>query len=234
LVEPEAQAEVIMRSVEVYSLYERIWHWLQAGAILLLTLTGMEIHAPDRLRLFGFMAALRIHETAALFTIANAFLSLFTHLATGAIREYLPAPQDFFTQAARQARYYLVGIFRGEPHPFERRQGNKLNLLQQLTYLMILNLLLPAQIVSGALLWEAARFPAVVDRFGGLPAIAAVHVAAAWLFVAFVVIHVYLTTTGPSPFAHIRAMLTGYEPHDDHEPADPIVTSKEELDHESF
>jgi thiosulfate reductase cytochrome b subunit len=222
-----------MRRVELYSLYERIWHWLQAGAILLLTITGMEIHAPDTLRLFGFMAASQLHEATALFTIANGFLALFTHLSSGAIREYLPTPRDFFTQAARQTRYYLVGIFRGDPHPFERRPGSKLNVLQQVTYLMILNLLLPAQIISGALLWEGARFPRIVQRLGGLPALATVHVAAAWVFIAFIVMHVYLTTTGPSPLAYIRAMLTGYEPGDVHQPTGPKVMPKEEPDHES-
>ncbi len=200
-----------MKRVELYSLYERIWHWLQAAAILVLSVTGMEIHAPERLALLGFAAASQVHEAAALFTIANGFLALFTHLATGAIRQYLPAPRDVFTQGWLQARYYLVGIFRGEPHPFARGPGKKLNVLQQITYLMILNLLLPAQIVTGALLWEAARYKGLIERLGGLSAIATVHVAAAWLFIAFIVMHVYLTTTGPSPLAHLRSMITGYQ-----------------------
>jgi thiosulfate reductase cytochrome b subunit len=200
-----------MKRVVLYSLYERIWHWLQAGAIILLTVTGMEIHAPDRIGLLGFVGATRVHEAAALFTIANGFLALFTHLATGAIQQYLPTPRDMFSQALLQARYYLVGIFRGDPHPFARGPDNKLNVLQQLTYLMILNLLLPTQILTGALLWEAARFPRLIERLGGLHAIATVHVAAAWLFIAFIVMHVYLTTTGSSPLAHLRAMITGYE-----------------------
>jgi thiosulfate reductase cytochrome b subunit len=207
-----------MKRVVLYSLYERIWHWLQAVAIIVLSLTGVEIHAPDRLHVMGFAAASRVHEVAALFTIANGFLALFTHLATGAIREYIPAPQDVFTQGFLQARYYLRGIFRGEPHPFARRPGKKLNVLQQITYLMILNLLLPTQIVIGVLLWEAARLPMLVDSLGGLTVIASVHVAAAWLFIAFIVMHVYLTTTGSTPLAHIRSMITGCEEdcgHDD-------------------
>lgn len=216
-----------MKRIELYSLYERIWHWLQAAAILLLTVTGMEIHAPDRLGLFGFSWASRLHEVAALLTIANGFLALFTHLATGAIRQYLPAPRDMFTQGAQQARYYLVGIFRGEPHPFARRPDKKLNVLQQLTYLMILNLLLPVQVGTGALLWEAARFPHLVQRLGGLSMLATVHVAAAWLFIAFVIMHVYLTTTGSSPLAHMRAMVLGYE----HENEPPLEGN--EVNHES-
>lgn len=205
-----------MKRVVLYSLYERIWHWLQAAAIIVLSLTGMEIHAPDRLHVMGFAAASHVHEAAALFTIANGFLALFTHLATGAIREYIPAPQDVFTQGFLQARYYLSGIFRGEPHPFARRPGRKLNVLQQLTYLMILNLLLPIQIVTGVLLWEAARLPKLVERLGGLTAIAGVHVGAAWLFIAFIVMHVYLTTTGATPLAHIRSMITGCDEDCEH------------------
>jgi thiosulfate reductase cytochrome b subunit len=213
-----------MKRVELYSLYERIWHWLQAAAILVLSVTGMEIHAPERLTLLGFAAASQVHEAAALFTIANGFLALFTHLATGAIRQYLPTPRDVFTQGWLQARYYMVGIFRGEPHPFARGPQRKLNILQQITYLMILNLLLPAQIVTGALLWEAARVPTLVERLGGLSAIATVHVAAAWLFIAFIVMHVYLTTTGPSPLAHIRSMITGYEDEGEHGAQTGVVT----------
>ena len=32
---------------------------------------------------------------------------------------------------------------RGEPHPFEKQPGKRLNPLQQVTYLAILNVLLP-------------------------------------------------------------------------------------------
>lgn len=222
-----------MKRVELYSLYERIWHWLQAVAIIVLTITGMEVHAPDRLRVFGFVGASRLHEAAALFTIANGFLALFTHLATGSIRQYLPAPRDIFTQGAQQARYYLVGIFRGDPHPFARGPDKKLNVLQQLTYLMILNLLLPTQIVSGALLWEAARFPRIIERLGGLHVIATVHVGAAWLFIAFIVMHVYLTTTGTSPFAHLRAMITGYDLDHDVPQPKPLLPVTKEASHEA-
>ncbi len=200
-----------MKRVEIYTAYERIWHWLQAATILLLALTGFEIHAPERVRLLGFAGATRLHEALALLLIANGFLSLFYHLATGAIRQYVPAPRDALTQGVAQARYYLRGIFRGEPHPFARHPGRKLNVLQQLTYLAILNLLLPVQIATGVLLWQAFPLAGLVDRLGGLGAVATVHVGAAWLFLCFVVMHVYLTTTGPTPLAYLRAMITGDE-----------------------
>jgi thiosulfate reductase cytochrome b subunit len=200
-----------MKRVEIYTAFERVWHWLQALTILLLLLTGLEIHAPGSVRLLGFGRATWVHEALALFTIANAFLALFYHLATGAIRQFFPQPRDFFSLAIAQVAYYTRGIFHGEPHPFAHGPGNKLNVLQQVTYLGVLNLVLPLQVATGILMWKAQEWATLVGRLGGLHAVATVHVLCAWLFAAFVVMHVYLTTTGRTPLAHLRAMVLGWE-----------------------
>jgi thiosulfate reductase cytochrome b subunit len=209
--------------VHLYTPFERLWHWLQAAAVLGLAVTGFEIHAPGAVHLLGFQRATQVHEVLALVTIANAFLSLFYHLATGAIGQFIPAPRDFFSLAVAQTRYYLRGIFAGAPHPFERSAAGKLNVLQQVTYLAILNVALPLQLVTGILIWKASSWPRLIDAVGGLPRVAAVHTLTAWLFVAFVIGHVYLTTTGRTPFSHIRAMVVGWEPG----PDDPTEVTRE-------
>jgi thiosulfate reductase cytochrome b subunit len=198
------------RRIDLYTLFERVWHWLQALTIGLLLVTGIEIHAPAA-RLFGFDRAAAVHEVLALFTIANAFLALFYHLATGAIRQFFPAPSDFFSLAIAQVSYYLRGIFRGEAHPFARHPARKLNVLQQVTYLVVLNVVLPLQVASGALMWKPRLFAPVLSALGGLDAVATVHVACAWMFAAFIVMHVYLATTGPTPLALVKAMIVGWE-----------------------
>jgi thiosulfate reductase cytochrome b subunit len=198
-----------MKREEIYTTFERVWHWLQALTILLLLVTGLEIHGS--IRLLGFARATWVHEALALFTIANAFLSLFYHLASGAIRQFFPAPRDFFSLAIAQIAYYTRGIFAGAPHPFVHEPGHKLNVLQQVTYLAVLNLVLPLQIVSGVLMWKAQEWAGLVQRLGGLPVVAKVHVLCAWVFAAFVVMHVYLTTTGRTPLSHLRAMVLGWE-----------------------
>ena len=199
-----------MKRVVVYSAFERLWHWLQALTILLLLVTGLEIHAPGSIRWLGFPRATTVHEGLAVFTIANAFLALFYHLATGAIRQFIPRQRDFFSLAIAQVAYYTRGIFSGAPHPVVH-ENSKLNVLQQVTYLVVLNLVLPAQVATGILMWKAQEWAVLVDGLGGLHAVATVHVLCAWCFAAFVVMHVYLTTTGRTPLAHVRAMLLGWE-----------------------
>jgi thiosulfate reductase cytochrome b subunit len=107
-----------------------------------------------------------------------------------------------------QAKYYISGIFKGEGHPFEKRPDSRMNPIQKATYFMILNVLLPLQIVTGALMWLVQKYPNIL---GGLPILAPFHSLVAWMFATFILVHVYMTTTGTTPFEATRAMITGYE-----------------------
>jgi thiosulfate reductase cytochrome b subunit/cytochrome c553 len=206
---PETPVET--QKVYMYDVYERLWHWLQTAAILLLLFTGLIIHKPDMFGMFSFSYVVQVHNILALLLIINAALSLFYHLASGEIKQFIPRPRGFFDQAFQQAIFYLRGIFNQEPHPFEKTPDRKMNPLQQVTYLMILNVLLPLQILTGALMWGAQRWPNIVNWFGGLPVLGPVHTLVAWTFAAFIILHVYLTTTGPEPLTGMKAMVMGYE-----------------------
>jgi thiosulfate reductase cytochrome b subunit len=207
------------RRVLMYDAYRRFWHWLQAVSIVTLLATGLIIHRPDVFAAFSFSAVVSLHNILAALLVINAALSLFYHLATERIREFVPRPYGFFDDAIRQTQYYLSGIFKGEPHPFDKRPDDRMNPLQKVTYLAILNVLLPLQIVTGALIWGAQKWPEAAAALGGLPLLAPFHSLVAWLFASFIVMHVYLTTTGATPLEAIRGMVTGYEEVEVHEGA---------------
>lgn len=202
--------------VQMYDAYRRFWHWLQAISILILLCTGLVIHRPDLFAAISFPGVVTLHNVVAAILVGNAALSLFYHLATERMREYLPKPQGFIHDSMRQALFYSVGIFKGEAHPFEKRPDDRMNPIQKLTYFGILNVLLPLQIVTGALIWGLQWRPDLAAMFGGLPLLAPVHALGAWLFATFIVGHIYLTTTGPTPLEGIRAMVTGVEEVEDH------------------
>jgi thiosulfate reductase cytochrome b subunit len=197
-------------STPTYSLHERIWHWLQAAAIFLLIFTGMAIHYPDRFGVFGSMAtALRLHWWLGFALLANAFLGIFYHLTAEKYHHFLPSMDDFTEAAIRQARFYFYGIFKGEPHPLDADPRRKLNPLQKITYLALLNILLPFQIVTGVLMWGADRWPSAFDKVGGLWVLGPAHTLGAYLFVSFLIGHLYLATTGTTPLSLLRAIITG-------------------------
>ena len=220
-----------LKKVYMYEVYERFWHWLQTTAIVLLLFTGLIIHRPD---IFGFMSfryVVTLHNVLAAVLVINAALSLFYHLVSGQIRQYIPRPYGFFDQAIVQAKYYVQGIFKHGEHPFEKIPEKKLNPLQQVTYFGILNVLLPLQIITGILMWGLQRWPDAANALGGLIFLAPFHSLVAWMFAGFIVAHVYLTTTGPKPLTGIEAMITGWEEveqHGEHEETQPVAELPEE------
>ena len=198
-----------VRRIALYTFHERAWHWVQGLTILALLLTGAEIHAPETVAIFGFDLAVKVHNAFAALLLLNALMGLFYFLTSGMIRQFGPQPRDFLSMSIAQIRFYGRGIFRGEPHPMQHDAEHKLNPLQQVTYLAILNLLLPLQVVTGVLIWGASRWPQVVDAVGGLSVLVPLHALGAWFFLAFTVMHVYLTTTGETVGANVKAMVTG-------------------------
>ena len=206
-----------LREVYMYSVYERQWHWLQTAVIFGLLITGLIIHKPDMFSMFYFSGVVFFHNAFALILLVNAALAAFYHLASGEIQQFLPTPHGFFNDMFAQAKYYLWGIFKGEPHPFEKTRNRKLNPIQQMTYFGLLNVLLPLQIITGTLMWGAQHIPSVTDLLGGLAFLAPIHTLISWLLVSFIVMHVYMTTTGHTPLANIRAMMMGWDEVEVHE-----------------
>jgi thiosulfate reductase cytochrome b subunit len=210
--------------VYMYSVYERLWHWLQTVTILLLVFTGLVIHKPETFGVFSFRHIVQVHNILAAILVINAALAAFYHLASGEIRQFLPRPYGFFDAAFVQAKYYLRGMFRGDRHPFEKTPERKMNPLQQGTYLVILNVLLPLQVLTGLLMWGRQQWPDLAARFGGLGFLSPFHTLIAWLFASFIVLHVYLTTTGPTPLSSIRGMVMGWDDVEAH----PVSEDDEE------
>ncbi|MGD9253860.1 MAG: cytochrome b/b6 domain-containing protein, partial [Holophagae bacterium] len=196
--------------VKLYTGHERIWHLIQAAAIVFLILTGLEMR--DHLGLIGFEPSVRLHNALGFFLLFNAFLGLFYYVTSGAIRHYISEPREFGMIAMRQVGYYVSGIFKGAPHPVERSARARLNPLQQVTYVAILNVLLPWQILTGFAIWGIEYYPHLGEWFGGLPVLMPLHALGSWLFASFILMHVYLTTTsGRRPISGIEAMVTGWE-----------------------
>ena len=217
----QAKGAARTERVYMYQAYERFWHWLQTVTIVILLFTGLIIHRPDIFGAFSFRGVVTVHNVLAAILAVNAVLALFYHLTTGHIRQFIPRPYGFFDDAIEQALFYIKGIFKGEPHPFAKTADSKMNPLQQATYFGILNVLLPLQGLTGVLMWGVQRWPPIADWFGGLSFLAPAHTLIAWAFAAFIVAHVYLTTTGATPLEAMRGMITGYEEVEVHEPRQP-------------
>jgi thiosulfate reductase cytochrome b subunit len=185
--------------------FERFWHWTQAALIIFMLVSGFEIHGTYRL--LGFERAVQLHTVAAWALVGLWIFAIFWHLTTGEWRQYIPTTDKVIAMV----RFYSVGIFKGEAHPFKPSVYRKHNPLQRLTYLLMLVLVMPLIWFTGWLYlffgdwaaWGLANLPLQWVAWG--------HTIGAFLILAFLITHVYLITTGHTVTAHLKAMVTGWE-----------------------
>lgn len=215
-----------MKKIYIYKKFERFWHWSQSALIIFLAITGFEVH--DSIHIFGYEAAVFFHRTASYLLLGLIAFAIFWHFTTGEWKQYIPTTKKI----KDQIRFYTTGIFKNERHPDQKTHLKKLNPLQVWTYLGFKILIIPVMVVSGLLYMFHKHIDAndivVISDFS-LKAIAVWHTFGAWLLVAFIIMHVYMTTTGHTPVSNIKAMITGYE---DQEEADktPEIQKEKEVD----
>jgi thiosulfate reductase cytochrome b subunit len=198
-----------MVNIYLYTRYERFWHWSQMLMISVLMATGLEIHG--LYTVFGYEEAVEIHNFTGITWLITFWVFVFWAVTTGQWRQYIPTTRKMI----EVIRYYSWGIFKGEPHPVPKQKEAKHNPLQRLTYLILAVFLLPIQMVSGFFYWSYNSWQDWGLSFLALGVTAAFHMAIAFALLAFVIVHVYMTTTGHTLSAHIRAMITGWEEVDE-------------------
>ena len=94
-------------------------------------------------------------------------------------------------------------------HP-KGEAAKRYNVLQKLAYLAVIVVLLPLIILMGLAMspWMNSALPGWVDLYGGRQAARTIHFVAAWLLVAFVLIHVFEVVVS-GLWNHLRSMITG-------------------------
>jgi thiosulfate reductase cytochrome b subunit len=191
--------------IYIFKRFERFWHWTQAALIVFMMITGFEIHGVYSL--FGFGKAVSLHTIAAWSLIILWVFAIFWHFTTGEWKQYIPTLE----KVDAMFKYYLTGIFTDAPHPFRQTTLSKHNPLQRLAYLGVKLLINPLIWVSGLLYLYYGSWGEWGLSGLSLQWVALAHTAAAFLMLIFFIVHVYLTTTGHTPLAHIKAMITGWE-----------------------
>ncbi|MFK5969874.1 MAG: cytochrome b/b6 domain-containing protein [Candidatus Marithrix sp.] len=197
-----------MAQVMMYKGFERLWHWLQAGLMIAMLITGFEIHGT--VHWLGFETAINAHIVLAWSLIGLWIFAIFWHLVTGEWKQYIPSG---LTQIINMMRYYTIGIFLGAEHPFQKTTLKKHNPLQRMAYLSLHVLISPMIWISGGYLY---LFYTIREAWGleivSFMTVALVHTVAAFALLTFLVAHLYLAiTTSEKPFGYVKAMITGYE-----------------------
>lgn len=137
--------------------------------------------------------------------VLNGLVYLAYGLASGQLRRRLIPTRDQLRHFGASLREHLRLRFpKGE-------EATRYNAIQKLTYLIVVLVLLPLQILAGLALSPGfnAAAPWVVDLFGGRQSARTVHFVLANLLVLFVFVHVAMVLAS-GLWNNIRGMTTGW------------------------
>ncbi len=194
------------KKVMIFKRFERFWHWTQAALIMVLLFSGFEIHGSYRV--MGFEDAVTLHRAVAWSLVTLWVFAIFWHLTTGEWKQYIPTLE----KVDAMVKYYLLGIFIRAPHPFKVTVVKKHNPLQRLAYLFQWVVISPMIWATGwAYLFYAEWEYWGVDKYLVLEDVAFFHAIGAFMMLTFLIVHIYLITTGRTVWSHMRAMITGWE-----------------------
>ncbi len=203
----------------LYPKWVRIWHVLNAVLFIVLIITGLSMHYTDKANsayVVGFAKAVKWHNAAAMILTANYVFFILGNLFTSNGRFYRIGKTNLWHDLVVQGRYYLIGMFRGEKHPFPVTAERKFNPLQKFSYILAMYVGMPLLILSGFVL----IFPEIAfkDVFGvsGLVINDVVHISMGFLLSVFMIIHIYTCTLGDKPSSLFWGIISGYHRSDDH------------------
>ncbi|MGR5178195.1 cytochrome b/b6 domain-containing protein [Vibrio parahaemolyticus] len=192
------------KSEVIFKKFERLWHWGQALLVLLLIVSGLEIHSV--ISLFGFELSTNLHDIAGFSWVIIVIMIFTWFVSADQWRQFRPSKRGIDAVI----RYYLYGIFVGETHPHKVSPQSKFNPLQRIAYLGLLFVLVPLQILSGLAYFFFPELKAL-GLIQQVDWVAQLHTLVAYLMIAFLIVHLYLITLGEKLTSHLKAMLTGSE-----------------------
>ncbi len=193
------------RLVRVHPLLVRLTHWVNAGAMLGMVMSGWGIYNasplfgfsfPQWATLGGWLGAATVwHFSVMWLLVGNGLVYVLYGLVSRHFwRHFLPLwPGQVWRDARAAARLRL-------PH----RVG-EYNAVQRLAYVVAL-LLGVLVVTSGLALWKPVQFQALTALLGGYEAARRVHFAAMAGIVGFVVVHLVLVLLVPRT---LPSMITG-------------------------
>jgi len=195
-------------------LWIRLWHWSNALLIITLSVTGFSLHFADpKLPLVEFSLAARLHQVAGVALVALYAFFVVANIVTGNWWQYIPKPPGILERCWVQGKWYMFGIFRGEPHPYRVSEETNFNALQALSYWFIMYMVMPLMLFSGLLFLFPEFAPDRIFGFDGLLPVAVVHYITGAVIVMFMIAHIYLGTTGTTVTSMFKTMINGWHEH---------------------
>jgi thiosulfate reductase cytochrome b subunit len=199
----------------LYPVWIRLWHVINALMFLILIITGISLHYAQMDDGFiSFKLSVSLHNISAIILTLNYGVFVLGNMFTGNGEYYRKWRKNLWPKLWKQAHFYAIGIFKGDPHPFPVSKKQKFNPLQKISYVIVMYFGMPLLIISGLLLMFPERISTNIFGISGLLFYDTLHIVVGFILSVFLVIHVYTCTLGDKPGTLFKSIINGY--HEEH------------------
>jgi thiosulfate reductase cytochrome b subunit len=195
-----------------YPSWIRLWHTLNALFCLALIVTGVSLQYSDvDAPVLNFQRSIAIHNFCGVGLTINYTLFFLGNILRGNGKHYRMVIKGLGKRLWKQLYFYAYGTFKGEPAPYPVGKARKFNPLQQISYIIIMYVVLPLLFITG---W-ALLFPEFILKqvlgFSGIFLSAQLHIMMGFLVSVFLIIHLYVSTMGKTVGSNFKSMITGWQ-----------------------
>ncbi len=193
--------------IKIHPLYVRIFHWINAVAMVLMIMSGWQIYNaapvfeaiefPDYLTLGGWLGGgIQFHFAVMWVFVTNLLIYFFVSILTGHFKHSMfpVTPMSILNDLGKALRGKL-------PHTV-----GTYNSVQKISYIGVIILMLLV-LLSGLAIWKSVQFQTIGMLFGGYDGARVVHFVCMSLICAFIVMHLVLVAIVPST---LIPMITGW------------------------
>jgi thiosulfate reductase cytochrome b subunit len=205
--------------IYLYPVWIRLWHVINALMILVLIVTGISLHfsLPDGKNLIRFDIAVVLHNIAAIVVTIGFVYYLLGNIFTKNGKFYRKWRKNLVVNLWTQFKFYAVGIFKNEKHPFPITEKQKFNPLQKFAYVIVMYFTMPLLIISGLGLMFPDYISAHIFGVDGLIFVDVLHIIVGYVISVFLIVHIYTCTLGDKPGTLFKSMINGYHEEEAHD-----------------
>ena len=205
--------------IYLYPVWIRLWHVINALMIIILIVTGISLHfsLPGKTNLIRFDIAVVLHNVSAIVVTINFLYYVVGNIFTKNGGFYRQWRKNLVVNLWTQFKFYAVGIFKNEKHPFPITEKQKFNPLQKFSYVIVMYIVMPLVIISGLGLMFPDYISAQIFNIDGMIFSAVLHTIVGFVVSIFLIIHIYTCTLGDKPGTLFKSMINGYHEEEAHE-----------------
>ena len=190
----------------IHPLWLRVTHWLNAVAVVIMTMSGWRIYnatgffgfpIPADITLGGWLGgAIQWHFAAMWLLVGNGLIYLAYNVLSGRLKtKFFPlSPRAFVADVAATLNGRL-----------SHADFKHYNTVQRAAYLFVIIDVL-VLVLSGLVLWKSVQFPLLRELLGGYETARRIHFLAMTAMVAFVGVHLLMVALVPRT---LLAMIRG-------------------------